>query len=175
VRVIVCGALLVGGVAALPAAQVSRENIVKAASLPQFALFVEWPDAAFEGRDAFGLCLSADHPFGDAVREVTADTRLRDLPVAVRIVDRATELDECHLLFVAHARRNRGLLDGASTRPILTVGNEADFLDRGGILDLRMVHGQLRFDVNLEAARAANLRLPSQLLGLADHVRGGRR
>ena len=47
------------------------------------------------------------------------------------------------------------------------------FIDEGGIVALRMINGRVRFDINVEAANQAGLRLSSQLLQLALSVRGG--
>ena len=55
-------------------------------------------------------------------------------------------------------------------RATLTVSDQPGFLAHGGMIELKIVDGRIRFDVNLAAARAANLMLSSQLLQLADQV-----
>jgi hypothetical protein len=42
------------------------------------------------------------------------------------------------------------------------------------MIALRVVNGRVRFDVNVDNARRAGLRISSQLLNLALTVRGGR-
>ena len=41
---------------------------------------------------------------------------------------------------------------------------------QGGMIELRIIDGKVRFDINLLVARAANLQLSSQLLQLANRV-----
>jgi hypothetical protein len=68
---------------------------------------------------------------------------------------------------------NPAVLRAASTRPILTVGEDPDFLDRGGIIHLRLAGHRLRFDINASQAQRVGLTLSAQLMRLAQSVRGG--
>jgi hypothetical protein len=53
---------------------------------------------------------------------------------------------------------------------VLTVADRPGFLEEGGVIELKLSGGRVRFDINLAAAREAGLRLSSQLLQLADRV-----
>ena len=77
------------------------------------------------------------------------------------------------VLFVPRGS-NPAVLREATRRPILTIGEEPDFLDRGGIIHLRLVGSRLRFDINAVQAQRVGLTLSAQLLRLAQSVRGGR-
>jgi hypothetical protein len=57
--------------------------------------------------------------------------------------------------------------------PILTVGDDSRFLDEGGDIQLKIVAGRVRFEVNAAAASRVGLKISSQLLQLALAVRGG--
>ncbi len=83
-------------------------------------------------------------------------------------------LDSCHLLYVPlrSSIDSKDLLTQVRTLPILTIGESADFLEDGGIVSLRVVEGRVRFDVNIEAANRVGVRLSSQLLRLAQRIRG---
>jgi hypothetical protein len=104
-----------------------------------------------------------------------AGERLGTRPLVVREVDSPLDLDTCQLLFVpSQSLHDRsGLLDRARRLPILTVGDAPTFIDEGGIVALHMINGRVRFDINVEAANQAGVRLSSQLLQLALSVRGG--
>ena len=58
----------------------------------------------------------------------------------------------------------------AAGRPMLTISDQPGFVDRGGMIEMKLVAGRTRFDINLAAARAAGLNLSSQLLQLAERV-----
>ena len=79
----------------------------------------------------------------------------------------------CQLLFIAdgEARRAGGGLGGVKTLPVLTVSDSKGFSQAGGVIELYIDDGRLRFAVNVDAAEHAGLRLSSRLLGLAKIVR----
>ena len=83
-------------------------------------------------------------------------------------------MKECHILFVASSerRRWRDVRQRLKGAPVLTVGEFDDFLDQGGVINF-LLKGQLvRFEISLESAKAAGLRLDARLLSVADSVRG---
>jgi hypothetical protein len=59
--------------------------------------------------------------------------------------------------------------------PMLTIGDIDDFARRGGIVQMFVENGKLRFDINLEVAKRSRLQLSSKLLVLAAHVDDGPR
>ena len=169
-------ACVIGGclsaIAPSSAQQIRPEYELKAAFLLKFPQFAEWPPSAFTGRKNFELCVATPNPFGDSLQALAISEPVMGLPVAVRLVTGAPTIDTCHVLFVpTRAGGRKPLLDRARTLPILTVGEDGGFLDSGGLINLRVVDGRMRFDVNAVGAQRAGLRLSSQLLRLAVTVR----
>ena len=66
--------------------------------------------------------------------------------------------------------RFKAVLTKLARLPILTVGDIADFAQEGGMIGLVEAEQRIRFNINLAAARQANLKLSSQLLKLATIV-----
>jgi hypothetical protein len=62
-------------------------------------------------------------------------------------------------------------MEAAQKAKALTVSDRADFIDEGGVIGLTAAGGRYTFDVNLAAARSAELKLSSQLLKLARSVK----
>ena len=171
-------ALLLGALLcpAYPAGQTAEaEDQLKAAFVSKLPQFTEWPESTLDQLRRIELCVARPNPFGSSLRELIAGERLGTHPLVVREVDSPQDLDACQLLFVSsqslHDRS--GLLLRARGLPILTVGDAPTFIDEGGIVALRVIDGRVRFDINVEAANQAGLRLSSQLLQLALSVRGG--
>jgi hypothetical protein len=52
----------------------------------------------------------------------------------------------------------------------LTISDTPGFVQAGGIIELKLRAGRIRFDINQGAARQVGLKLSSQLLKLADEV-----
>jgi hypothetical protein len=172
--VVVIALLLAVCVTTEPRAQVPSEDTLKAAFVSKFPQFVEWPPDALTGRATIELCVAPPGPFGTNLRDMTAGSSVGGVPVAVRTVDDRSDVSGCHLLFVpARSGSSQRLLAAASMRPILTVGDDSQFLDDGGMVALKVVGGRVHFEIDANTARRAGLRISSQLLRLADAVRGG--
>jgi hypothetical protein len=159
-----------------PLAQ-SAEYQLKAAFVSKFPEFTEWPESALNGRNSIDLCVTRPNPFGAALAELIEGERLRGRLLRTRTVDEPSDVGTCQLLFIsaAPAAARRAMLARAAMLPLLTVGDYPGFLDEGGMVHLRLVDGRVRFDVNVDAAERAGVRLHSQLLRLALSVRGGTR
>jgi len=166
---------LVASLGVAATGDVTNEARVKAAFLVKFPQFVEWPAAALEGRRTVDLCVLGPVPFGSVLDELTAGEKLDGRPFAVRRVD-ATAVRSCQVLFLSEATGAReSVLRALATVPVLTVSDAPRFLDEGGIIQLHVVAGRVRFNISVSAATRAGLRLNAQLLQLADRVvYGGR-
>lgn len=173
----VAAASLVAVVGVTPAiAQASFEMRLKAAVLTKLPQFVDWPSAALTGRTQMVLCVLAPDPFGADLPELLADETLYGRPVVARTISRKDEVDACQVLYVpaGSLAAHRAVFEAATALPILTVGDDEQFLNAGGIVQLRVVSGRVRFDVDTGVAQRAGLRFSSQLLQLALNVRSSR-
>jgi hypothetical protein len=72
----------------------------------------------------------------------------------------------------AQSKRIPMLVTNLHNAPVLTVGETAGFLDAGGMIDFLLEENKVRFDINLDAAESARLKIGSRLLILAQHVVG---
>jgi hypothetical protein len=145
----------------------------KANYLANFPSFVEWPPEALPpGKEPFLVCVFGEFPFGTSLAEITRGTTVHDRRVEIRWIRKPQELSSCQILFVSHSEQKRysQALDAVRGRMVLTVGETPEFLDAGGIVSFSMREGTLQFDVNLEGANKAHLKISSRLLALARHV-----
>ncbi len=147
-----------------------REDEAKAAFIYNFAKFVEWPDEALASGGTFVVGVAGDDAFAAVVERVLRGKLVRDRPLAVRRVARAGDLDGCHVVFVGDGRPLAEVLHALDARPVLTVGGRDEFAPNGGMIGFLIQNDKLRFEVNLDAAERANLRISSQLLKLATRV-----
>jgi hypothetical protein len=150
------------------------EDRLKAAVVSKVPQFVRWPAAAVDGRPSFDVCIAKSDPFGPTLDELIGGNVMDGRPLAVRRVEREQDIDGCHVLFLSASTvaARPAFVQRAARLPILTVSDDARFLDKGGIIRLRLVDGHMRFDVNLVAAQHAGLQISSQFLQLALTVRG---
>jgi YfiR/HmsC-like len=150
------------------------EDDVKAAFLYNFAKYVEWPDAAFpEG--ALRVCVVADAAFAKRVDDIIAGETIEGRPVTREAPSTPDQARSCNILFVGGAEAGRAdrLLGAVRGAHVLTVGDTADFLARGGVVTFVREGDRVRFDVNVGEAQRAGLIISSRLLRVARHVSTG--
>jgi hypothetical protein len=168
--------VIVAGTARVARAQSQAgEYHVKAAFLFHFVQLVEWP-AGEPGtqEDPLTLCMLGEDPFrGDL--EVTLEGKsVGSRPLRVRHLKPAESFQGCQVLFFGRrdaARLSRVLLE-LKDGPILTVGESDGFVEQGGMIGFRLVENKVRFEINVQAAEQAKLRISSRLLLLAQTVIG---
>ena len=163
--------LFLAAFAGKPQAQTVPETVIKAEMFRRFPDFVEWPAASLATKDEITLCFSNAHPFGQTIDGLANGPLLRGHGVRVRQLKPGDRPDGCHALYVASG--DEALLTRVRQSPVLTVGDEDGFCQRGGIINLRVINGRVRFEVHLGNARAAGLKLDSQFVRLAAIVFGG--
>jgi len=155
-----------------------KEHRVKAVFLYNFAQFVAWPDSAFNGEpDSLVVGVLGEDPFDAYLDEVVRGEKVEGRPISVRRFRRASEVDDCHVLFISasEGRRMADIMAELSGRPILTVGESTSFIERGGMVRFVTKRGKIRLEINLEAVQESRLSVSSKLLRLADIAapRGG--
>jgi hypothetical protein len=143
---------------------------VKAAFVARFPDFVSWPQGR-RATEQTRLCLSPSHSFETLVREAAEAATGRSRPLIVHQLRMREPLGHCHVLYVAP--QDHDLLPQVRDQPILTVGDEPDFCERGGVINFRIVGGRVRFEIGLAQAQRVGLGIHPQLLQLATRVYGG--
>ena len=159
-------------VAALGNTQVGRDiSSVKAGLLFNFAKFVEWP--ALPAAAPLVVCIVGHDGIAAAFIETVRGQNISGHSFDVWVLEDSSRWRACHLLFIADAetRRSAGGLDEIKRLPVLTVSDNKGFALAGGIIELYVEAGRMRFAINLDAADRAGLRVSSRLLGLAKVIR----
>ncbi len=154
-------------------AQISREYLIKAAFLYNFAKFAEWPADAFGDSSApLRVCMIGDDPFGIALDSIVGKKVGQRRVITSRFAD-AAGTEQCHVLFVSASEERRlvEILEHLRYRPVLTVADMPNFARLGGIINLKTVGNKVRFEINTRIAELAGLKLNSRLLDLGDVVR----
>jgi hypothetical protein len=159
------------GAAPAAAAEISREYLIKAAFLYNFAKFTRWPPSSFPDRATpLRVCVFGEDPFGAALESIAGKT-IRGREVTVRRIESVEAGTACHLLFISasEAAQLAGILDSLSGRPVLTIADLPGFARSGGIINLKTnSNDKVRFEINVAIANRAGLRFSSKLLNLAE-------
>lgn len=156
---------------AAAAQELSREYLIKAAFLYNFAKFTEWPAAAFATADApLTICVLGEDPFGAALDAIDGK-EIKGRTVAVRRLADATDAQACQVIFISASEQTRlsRILASLRGKPVLTVADFPAFARTGGIINLKTnKDDRIRFDINIGTAQQAGLRMSSKLLSLAE-------
>ncbi len=177
VRAVLGLLLLVALLLPLPLSDARANQIdeyrAKAAFLAAFPKFIDWPQGTFPSQQApLLLCVFGDFSFGTSLAEVTRGTAVRGRAVEVRWARKEQDLHACQILFVSRSEAKQyakifKALEGAS---VLTVGETPDFLASGGAIGFLMEDDRLQFEVSVDAAANAHLRISSSMLAEARRV-----
>jgi hypothetical protein len=172
-RWLVAFALLFSFAQDLSAQSASKEYQVKAAFLYNFSQFIEWPAGTLPaGRSPLIIGILGEDPFGGYLDELVRGEGVSNHPLVVRRFNRVAEITTCHILFVSRSesRQLDQIFAYLKGRNILTVGDADNFAVRGGMIRFVTENNRIRFRINLEAARGANLTISSKLLRAAEIV-----
>lgn len=148
---------------------IPTEYQVKAAFLYNFSKFVEWPDKAFSNNTtSINICVLGRNPFGNSIDSIS-DKSVQGRTIQIIINPDSEHLNKCHILFISESEKGRlarifNLLNYSS---VLTVADLEGFASAGGMINLIMKDKKVSFEINLKAARKADLKISSQLLKLA--------
>lgn len=151
----------------------TREYQIKAAFLFNFTQFVEWPSQAFaDARSPLVIGVLGEDPFSGMLEQTVRGESVNGHSLVVEHYGKIEELKSCHLLFInlPKSEQLEKALTSLKERSILTVGDASNFARKGGMIRLFAEDNKMRFQVNLEVVKEANLSISSKLLRLADIV-----
>lgn len=151
-------------------AQTPQEYQIKAVFLLNFLQFVEWPESAFATPDApLRVGVLGHDPFGPILDEAVRGEAVRGRAVEVVRSRSWRELRNCQVVFISRSERRRlaEFLAGWGEAPILTVSDAPGFARAGGIIGFFVDGNRVRFEINRRNAQRRELKLSSQLLGVA--------
>lgn len=154
----------------------SGEYQVKAAFLFHFAQFVDWPPEAFkDAASPLTYCTAGRDPFQGALEASLNGKMIGDRPVRVVHFRQVEEIRGCQILFLGTPEKKfiSATLANLRASPVLTVGESENFARVGGMIGFFLEDNKVRFEINLDAAERAKLKISARLLALAKTVIGG--
>ncbi|MES2264598.1 MAG: YfiR family protein [Pseudomonadota bacterium] len=150
------------------------EQQVKAAYILNFTRYASWPAAVLaDARAPLVVCMIGQGS-GDIARQLQSRAA-GSHPLELRTLTRGDETATCHALYIGPSEQPRqaALLARLRDQAILTIGDSASFLADGGMINLVLVEGSIRFEVNLAATKQSGMSLNPRVLALAERVVGG--
>lgn len=148
----------------------SSEYLIKAGFIYNFAQLVQWPAGTFAQADSpIVIGIFGPDPFGGIIDRVIENKKLDGRSLVVKRLKRGASIKDCNILFVSAAEASHldEVIQSTKGMPILTIGETPGFAAHGGVINLTLEGNKVRFEVNIDAAKQANLSISSRLLALA--------
>ena len=152
------------------------QSRIKAAYLFNFAKFVDWPTQALPEATSpiiVGL-LGKDVFEGELERSVSAKS-INGRPLVIRRFPEGEDFRSCHILFISPSEKRRvpQILERLKGTSVLTVSEIEQFsaLGSGGMITFFRQQNTIKFEINLDNAEKAGLKISSKLLQVAKVIR----
>jgi len=147
------------------------EYRVKSAFLFNFTKFIEWPIAQ-SPRSEFVMCVVGNGQLHAKLIETIGNKQHDGKPIQFAMIKHPGEAQNCQMVFLGFPERERlgDWIGAMSELAVLTVSDEQDFINLGGMIQFVIIDGKIRFDINQSAANRLSIKMSSKLLGLARNV-----
>jgi hypothetical protein len=170
----VCFCLLSPSLPAAESSLIVQEDKLKAVYVFNFIRFTEWPLdpkalpvkqtnlAIFGNNDLLNIL------HGKSFRKTSLGAHLNTFSCSTP----ASCISHAQALFIDRSERGNleEILSLLSNKPVLTISDIPAFAEKGGMIELQRHNGAIRFRINLQAIKRANLYVSSQLLQMAEMV-----
>lgn len=155
------------GTALVSNGESAQEYVVKAAFLYNLAKFVEWPGPQTKGPLIFGIL--GEDPFGETLDRTVANKLISGRPVVVKRSAELGPLADCQVIFVSSSetKRLKQILKTLEGRPVLTVGDNEEFVQSGGATALVLEQNRVVLEVNTDQTVRVGLKISSRALEVA--------
>jgi hypothetical protein len=153
-----------------------EEYQLKAAFLPRFPLFVEWPvSQAPTNAPELVIGVLGQNPFGPHLELACQGKTVGGRKLVTKTCQSLAEAKTCQVVFIAASEKERlpEILAGLTRAGVLTVGDLPQFAEAGGMIGLVTDQRKIRMEINMEAVREGGLRIDPQLLQMARVIQSG--
>jgi len=157
------------GISNAAQAQTVEEHDAKAIFLFKLVNFVQWPS---EGSGDLVVGFIGADSTADSLQRLAYGKPVNGKKIVVRHLNHDSDLKGYNVIFLGSLERKNApsVLERLRGASVLTVGESDGFGQHGGVVNLLLNEGRIRFEVNPHAAERAHLLISSKLLALATVV-----
>jgi hypothetical protein len=154
-------------------AQSATAAALTSAFLYNFAKFTEWPADSLAPGQRLALCVLGDNAVAAALDQTIKGHAIESHELTVEVLKPDASARSCHLLYMSGVDEKRSIqvIESLKSASVLTASDAVHFVELGGVAQLTLESGRMRFAINVSAAQRARLQLSSKLLSLARIVK----
>ena len=148
-------------------ADLASEVQLKTLYLFNFSRFVQWPEPKKDSK-IFRFCTYPKNPLGETLHQLEQRT-IKDKPVQINELKSVNDIKGCHAVFIdlnpgSDLARVNAI---AIKNHVLTISDQKQFANKGGMIQMFIEKGKIRFNINFDSSRSASLQINSKLITLA--------
>jgi len=142
-----------------------KEYQIKGAMMINFIKFVQWPESS---DTTITIGIVGKNNFGSTLDQIDGRT-IGEKQILIRRINSTSRIADCQVLFISASESDRyyQILREVAGTPVLTIGEDEDFLRLGGIIRFYTEKEHIRFEISQSAAQKSNLKLSAKLLEIA--------
>ena len=168
-KLVFCIVVSLWGNAIFPQEAAVDIDELKIAFVYNFSKYISWPESAFATAEDFTFCV-AGKPSLISKFNLLGGQITNEKTIRVLVLHAPEEaIQECHVLYISadYETDTPRLLASLGDKALLTVGDDSNFTEQGGMIELMEVDNKITFSINNSQAQAKNLDISSRLLRLA--------
>jgi len=150
-------------------AQPAEKHAVLAVLTLNLARFTDWPEAVFDNASpVLHMCVIGNNVVQQSFAKID-NKHINNKSVHIINLSRLRNLSQCHLIYISeleHKTQIQVLLE-LKNMPILTVGENMQFIKDGGMIAIEKVAGKMQLNINLSIIKQSGLVVSSRILKLA--------
>jgi len=153
-------------------AQDATEVALKGAFLLNFARFADWPPESLPPGSTMSACVVGDQAVGDSFARAAKGRTLSGRTIVVSKIEPNVAPPPCQFLYLSGMARPRvaEILAAVREKPVLTVSDLEGFAAMGGMVEVGVEAGKMKFRINPSSAKRSHVQISSRLLALAEIV-----
>jgi hypothetical protein len=147
----------------------ASEHKIKAHMVKQFAAFVEWPESKLREGQELVIGYYGNPDLARELMQFKGDTiKSPGHEITVRKVNTLDEARQSHILFIGgKSNKAMELVNAVASEPVLTVGDEHEFQEAGGMICFMIRGKNVGFCIREMNVASSGLKMSSKLLALS--------
>jgi hypothetical protein len=162
-RILCIGHIVLFGILAVASSGYcqSQEKIYSVTML-NFARGMEWPTSSHEN---FVIGVLSYPPLAAELKQAASNSKIGNRKIVIKEYASPEEIEACHMIFVPafKSRSFVNVLTKTENDPTLIVSNKTDYARKGAGINLVLIEGKLRYEINSLSIEKRGIKVSSNI------------